>query len=221
MAYPVAYKEGAQVGYSAALVDTANLLQQRGITLDWNQQTDGSYKLVVHTPDGQTSQINVAANLIVEIKDKNGNLKETARGAGTFTNLGKNWTIQQIGSVANVVGTESAPNATRMAYYLSESLTSAGIGVTSQILPSEITDHGLQRAAATSSTFISTGSWNCTLVKTVATGAQSPLIWGLNFTPYADATTGGNSLVAYDTTPGTKALALGDTETETWTITLT
>jgi hypothetical protein len=221
MAYSVAYKEGALVGYTAALTDTANLLQQQGITLDWNRQADGAYKLVVHTPSGQTSQITVAANLIVEIRGADGKLKETARGAGTFTDTGKNWTIQQIGSVANVIGTESAPNATRMAYYLSESLTSAGIGTTSKILPSEITDHGLERAAATASTFISTGSWNCTKVKTVTTGTQAVVVWGLNFTPYADTNTSGNSLVAYDTTPGTKNLAVGDTETETWTITLT
>jgi hypothetical protein len=221
MAYGVAYKEGALVGYTTALTDTANLLQQVGITLDWNKQTDGSYKLIVHAPNGQTSQVIIAANLLVQIHDANGKLKETARGAGTFTNLGKNWTLQQISNVANVVGTESAPNATRIAAYLSESTSSAGIGVTSQILPSEITTNGLDRAIATSSTFISTGSWNCTLVKTVITGAISPLIWGLNFTPYADSTTGGNSLVAYDATPGTKNLALGDTETETWTITVT
>ena len=156
--------------------------------------------------------------MILEVRDANGVLKESARGAGTFTNLGKNWTICQLSNVANVVGTRSAPNATQYAAYLSESETAAGIGVTSQILPSEITNHGLERAVGTSSTYISVGSWNVTKTKTVTTGSISPLIWGLNFGTYASDP---NSLVAYDATPGTKNLALGDTETETWTITIT
>lgn len=221
MAYNVGYNTGAKEGYSSALVDTANLLQQKGITLDWKQQADGTYQLTARTPDGQTSQLTLAANFIDVIRNNQGQLKETARGAGTFTNLGKNWTLQQISKLTNVLGTESAPNATQYAAYLGESASSTGLSVTSLVLPSEITDHGLQRVVGTTSTYISAGSWNVTVVKTVITGSISPLVWGLYFTPTTDGYANTNTLLAYDTTPGTKALALGDTETETWTITLT
>jgi hypothetical protein len=45
--YPVAYNTGARSGYNQALLDVSNLLQTTGVTLDWNQFTNGTYKLTV------------------------------------------------------------------------------------------------------------------------------------------------------------------------------
>jgi hypothetical protein len=220
MAYPIAYEQGATDGYNAALIDCANLLQQKGITLDWTTNADGSYNLTVRTPDGATAQATIVVNLLLEWRDQYGNLKDTTHGAGTFTTLGKNWTVAQISSIADVVQSNTGVNASQYALYLSDSTDMTGAAVTSVILPNEIVNTGLERAVATSKNWVSTGVFNCTVTKT-ATGAIVPLGWGLNYADYTSSATYRNSLIAYDAAPGSKNMADTDTLTETWTVTFT
>ena len=214
--YPVGYKDGATVAYNQALADVAGLLQQQGITLDWHTNPDGSYTLQVITGSGQVARANIAVNLIVEWRDSNGKLLETGRGAGTFTTLGKNWTVAQLSSIANVVQSNTGVNATQYALWLADSTDMTGAAVGSEQLPNEITGSGLGRLEATSKTFISTGVFTCAVTKT-AGATITPLGWGLN---YAANGTYVKSLIAYDAGPGAKAMVSGDTLTETWTVTI-
>jgi hypothetical protein len=218
MTYPVAYDEGVKVGYSSALIDVANLLQRKGITLDWTNNADGSYVLTVSLPNGQIAQANIAANLVLEHRDKNGNLISVERGAGTFTTLGKNWTLAQISNIANIVQSNTGINASQAALYLADSTDMTGVSVASTILPNEITNKGMERKKSTTDAFVSTGVFTVSCVKT-ATDAVIPLGWGLNYAIYTDFA--GASLIAYDATPGSKNMVNGDTLTETWTITIT
>lgn len=217
MAYSVAYNEGAKVGYSSALIDVANLLQQKGITLDWINNVDGSYLLTVSLPNGQSAQANIAVNLVLEHRDKDGNLISVERGAGTFTTLGKNWTLAQISDIANVVQSNTGINDTQAALYLADSTDMSGASVASIILPNEITNTGMERKKSTTDAFVSTGVFTVSCVKT-ASGPIVPLGWGLNYAVYTDFS--GQSLIAYDATPGSKNMVASDTLTETWTVTI-
>jgi hypothetical protein len=232
-AYPVAYNQGYKTGVSDALTNVANLLQTKGITVDWNVNTDGTYTLKVMSADGTSSAtLKVALNLVIVHRNAAGQVIQTARGAGTFTNLGKNWTIQQIlngTAITSGGGTSGVPvtgntgiNATTCAIYLGDATTAAS-SATSTVQPTETQANGLGRATATS-IYYSAGSgqgtigqFNCTVTKTCTPSGQTSAEWGLYYRAYAAAPADQNSLIAYDSTPGSKNLASGDTLQETWT----
>ena len=163
--------------------------------------------------------MNIAANFLIEIRDKNGNLKETARGAGTFTNLGKNFTATQLANFTGIItGNTAGINASTPALYLAESNNTAGIAVTSLVIPNEIVNGGLARAKASAQTTRLLEHGLASVVKTVTTTAIQTSCWSLNYDAY---TSQPDSMIAYDSTPGAKNTVSGDTLTETWTITVT
>ena len=61
------------------------------------------------------------------------------------------------------------------------------------------------------------GQFNVTTTKTCSTAGITVAEWGLYWRPYSANTKDINTLIAYDSTPGSKNLAVGDTLTETWT----
>lgn len=214
------YNTGAVVGYNGALKDVANLLQMKGITLDWSSNTDGSYTLKVITANGQMAQVTVAANLVVE-QYRNGRLISSGRGAGTFTDVGKNWTVQQISNLAGIVG-GTGINTTSIAKYLGDALNTTSATSTTYMLPGEYNSTaGLHRQTGTCS-YVSTGVYSVTVTKTANATATTQL-WGLYCLPYSATDTSEQySLVAWDTGGyAAKNLVSADTLAETWTITLT
>lgn len=241
LAYPVAYNEGAKMGYTTGVTDTlqnvANLLQTKGVTLDWKQNTtDGSYVLTVTTVEGQTASLNLAMNLIIT-HYHNGQVVSLERGAGTFTNYGKNYTIQQIlydstdiAGFASGGGTSGIPlpdntgiNATMGLLYLGDA-TTAGSSATSTVQPTETQSDGMGRLKETAVSYSAgstgggvIGAFNVTATKTCSTAGITVAEWGLYARPHGTTTIDINSLVAYDPTPGSKNLAVGDTLAETWT----
>lgn len=221
-----------QQGVTDTLTKVANLLQTKGVTLDWKQTADG-YTITISTVGGQSATLNLAMNLYITHRDKYGNLISSERGAGTFTNLGKNFTINQIlYSAANIAGfvsgggTSGIPitgstgsNTTTALLYLGDA-TTAGSSATSLVQPTETQLDGMARVKETSAyysagTGIGTiGQFNCTVTKTCSSAGITVTEWGLYYGAYA---TDPNTLVAYDSTPGSKNLAVGDTLQETWT----
>lgn len=101
----------------------------------------------------------------IEVKDKNGNLKEKRDIKNTITNAG-------MAEVANLIGSVSTPAAFT---YLALGTGTTAAAVTDTALQSELTDTGLARAAATMSR-VTTNVANDTtqLVKTwTATGSKA------------------------------------------------
>ena len=227
MAYNVAYNQGAKEAYNAALKDVAGLLQQKGITLDWQTKDDGSYVLTVTAPGGgQIAQVIVRADLVVEQR-RNGQLVSSGRGQGTFTDLGKNWTVQQLGNLTGAVLAGTYINKTTAAMYLGNANNLTVMSGTAYYqLPGEYnTTNGLGRTtnstAALGPTWKSTGVFTVNNTFTVATASSTVGVWGLYYGPYSatDFSTC-YSLIAYDATPGTKNTVVGDTLTESWTVTV-
>jgi hypothetical protein len=214
------FNSGAVVGYNGALKDVANLLQEKGITLDWHSNTNGSYTLKVITANGQSAQVTVSANLVVE-QYRDGRLVSSGRGAGTFTDVGKNWTIQQISALSGMVAGGTGINTTSIAKYLGDALNTTAATSTTYMLPGEYNaTAGLHRQTGTPS-YVSVGVYSVTVTKTANATATTQL-WGLYYLPYsATDTTSQNSLVAWDTGGyAAKNLVSADTLQETWTITL-
>ena len=235
MTYPVAYKDGYTTGTTDTLTSVANMLQSKGVTLDWKQTTDGQYAITVTSANGQSATLNLAMNLIVTHRNAQGQVISTERGAGTFTNLGKNWTIQQIlygtaiagfssggGTSGIPVSPDTGSNSSEAALYLGDA-TTAGSSATSLVQPTETQANGLGRAIETSCYYSAgtgggtIGQFNVTVTKTCTPSGQTTAEWGLYFLPYSANTKNQNSLIAYDSTPGSKNFASGDTEQETWT----
>ena len=211
------FTTGVTTGYNSALKDVANLLQEKGITLDWHTNADGSYTLKVVTADGQTAQVTVAANLIVE-QYHNGKLVSSGRGAGTFTDVGKNYTLQQISNLAGITGSTGI-NTTAIAKYLGDANNATDATAQTYMLPGEYNSTaGLHRQAGTPS-YSSVGVYTVTVTKT-ANATATTRLWGLYALPYsATDTTEQYSLVAWDTGGySPKNLVSGDTLNETWTI---
>jgi len=213
------------------------MLQSKGVTLEWKQTPDVSgYSIKVNTADLQSATLNLALNLIITHRNAQGQVISTERGAGTFTNLGKNWTIQQIlydsADIAGFTsggGTSGIPttsdtgiNATEAALYLGDA-TTAGSSATSLVQPTETQLDGMARLKETS-VYYSAGSgggtigqFNCTVLKTCSSAGITIAEWGLYWRPYSGNSKDINTLIAYDSTPGSKNYAVGDTETTTWT----
>lgn len=213
------FNTGTVSGYNGALKDVANLLQTQGITLDWKSNVDGSYTLKVIAASGQSAQVSVAANLVVE-QYRNGRLVSSGRGAGTFTNVGKNWTIQQLSNLAGITG-GTGINTTSIAKYLGDANNATAATSTTYMLPTEYNSTaGLHRQTGTCS-YVSVGVYSVTVTKT-ANATATTTLWGLYCLPYsATDASQQNSLVAWDTGGyAAKNLVSGDTLAETWTVTL-
>jgi hypothetical protein len=219
VSYPTAYKEG----YNQALLTVANLLQQAGVTLDWKDQGNGQYLFTVRTAGGTSVQMTIAVNFALVWRDQYGNLKDTGRGAGTFTNFGKNWTVQQLTGIHNMVLGGNGQNTTGngAAQYLGNGNTVSGLSAATQQLPGEYSNNGLNRTAAatTPPTYYATGVFYENETFTVTTASSTVAAWGLYAGPYSTDTSEVTTLIAYDTGPGVKNTLVGDTLAEGWTVT--
>lgn len=199
-------------GYNNALLMVQDFLSRQHLDFQWNDKGNGEYSLTLTGLDsyGQAQALGIHGAAVVDlnvVQYRNGIVISGAHGAGTLTNLGKDYIEQQV---------SGAVNASQCAKYIAQSNDTTGISVASVILPNEITVDGLQRATGT---YVSTGvgAWNVSYTFT-ATATITTNFWSLNHGTYASDP---NSMVAYDGTPGTKAMTSGDTLATTWQVSVT
>jgi len=205
----VGYQEGVVDGYETCLMDVADLLGQVDADFEWTALPTGGYKLSVSLPtEGglMGGEFTVTADLILEHRDKDGNLIELSRGAGVLTNIGKDWIELQM----------TTPNATAEAYHLADSNDAGSPSASWTELPNELTYGGLERQLGTYVN-VGQGQWNVTKTKT-ATTTISTQLWGLHWEAHSEKAD--NNMLASDSTPSQKNMENGDTLTETWQITV-
>jgi hypothetical protein len=218
MTYDYALREG----YSEAMNDVATNLQKKGYDFRWHDFGNGTYSIEILGYDNAVmKKAIVTCDLSLQIYDKYGHLKYSDVGAGTFTDQGKNWTIAQLSG--------GYANTTQMMQWISQSNSSAGLSATSTILPTEKDCGGMSRVQGQFNWMNQTSGsyffWNVTNTFSI-TQADTIVVWGFNWQSvtdkYALSTSGsinpkgvitaGHNLIWYDTTPGSKNMAVGDIE---------
>lgn len=221
------YQTGVKDGTNYALTQVTDLLTANHLDFTWTETGDGKYNLKISGLDayGTAQALGVHGATTCDINvlqyRADGTLVSGSHGAGTLTDLGQDYLAQQ---------TSGAVNATQCAKYISMSNNTSGLTGASTILPTEYVtadSNGLARAAGTYAYGAAgSGTWNVTNTFT-ATAVAAPLVWGLSYQTItntggiAGATiTAGNNLVAYDSTPGVKNMAVSDTLAVTWTVTV-
>ncbi len=217
-AYPIVYRAGFEDGYSAgypagykvALTDVRAFLQSHQVGFDWTDLGNGSYQLMISS--GGSLAFSGIAEVHLNVQHyRDGVLLSDEYGAGVLTNIGKEWIEAQLTGNAN---------ATEKALFCADSndATDPPLATWTQ-LPSEITANGLERALGTWTTNATTyGNWTVSVTKTW-TGTQSTQLWGLCWKGYADSAD--NVLLCADSGPSQKNGVAGDTEVETWLVTVT
>lgn len=205
------YNMGTQNGAISTLNAVQGVLSDHGIAFQYTNLGNGAYNLTVFGTDNSVAKtMKVSCDFTID-QYRHGILIASGHHAAQLTNQGANYFAQQASS-------NTYASTTQICRYISMSASAAGLGASSTILPSEITNDGLARVAG-SFTSTGTGTWTVYNLFTDATAGNSPLVWGLSWQSASDTTnilggstiTAGNNLVWYDTGPGTKALAVGDT----------